>query len=97
MVSPLLAGSLVTWSPDAPACWHYIWTPGPMRIVCSRWDDGKASEYSQRFGGIPRKQGWIVLVVYDADSTSYYNPPLSVLLRKRHICMEIHERWLWFI
>jgi hypothetical protein len=93
MECPFPIGSLVTWSLDAPRTWRKIWTPGPMTVISSRWDDGTPTEYSMKFGGIPRKPGWVIGVEYDADSTDYYNPPLSILIGKR-IQKEIHEMWL---
>lgn len=94
MPCPFPVRSLVTWSEDAPATWHFIWTPGPMTVISARWDDGAPTEYSMKFGGIPRIPGWIIEVEYDADSTDYYDPPLSLLLGKERIQKEIHEMWL---
>lgn len=68
-----------------------------MLVVSSKWDDGHPSPYSEKFGGIPRKPGWIVTVEYDADSTSYYDPPLSLLLKKTRLKMDVHEQWLTLI
>lgn len=87
-------GSMVTWAADAPESWRYIYAPGPMKVVALRFDDGAPSDYSQKFGGIPRKPGWIVMVEYDADASPYYDPPLSVLLDTKTIRKEIHQMWL---
>ncbi len=95
--NPFTVGSQVIWSEKAPKSWHFIWTPGPMVVISSRWDDGHPSEYSQKFGGVPREPGWIITVEYDADSTDYYDPPLSSLLGKKKLQEEIHQRWLSLI
>lgn len=94
MNSPFLIGTRVAWAEDAPKSWHFIYTPGPMFVASACWDDGKASEYSQKFGGIPREPGWIILVEYDADLTDYYNPPLSFLTGMDRLQKEIHQKWL---
>jgi len=94
MSCPFPLGSLVAWSKDAPATWHVVHTPGPMTVVSVRRDEGAPSEYSMKFGGIPRVPGWMVTVEYDADSTGYYDPPLSLLLGKKRIQGEIHQMWL---
>lgn len=95
MMSPPYAdGSLVTWAPDVPSTWHYTITPGPMVVISSRWDDGHPTEYSMRFGGIPRQPGWIVTVEFDADSTDYYDPPRSILFGNKRLQKELHEKWL---
>src|SRR3989344_1563648 len=100
MPCPFPLGSLVTWSNDAPETWHYIWTPGPMTVVSAYWHDGTPSDYFQqfvdRFKGSrpPRTPGWIVTVEYDADSTTYYDPPLSYYFHKQRIQSQIHQMWL---
>jgi len=92
--SSFLIGSLVTWSEDIPESWRFIYTSGPMTVVSVRWDDGIASEYSEKFGGISREPGWIINVEYNADSTTYYDPPLSLLCGVGKLQKEIHQRWL---
>ena len=94
MVDPFLVGSRVTWTKNIPQSWRYIYTPGPMMVISSHWDAGHPSLYSQRFGGIPRQPGWIITVRYKADSTNYYDPPLSLLRGKTRFQIEIHEQWL---
>ena len=97
---PFPIGSLVTWSDDAPQTWRFIYTPGPMMVVETRFHDGTPSEYLMMFvRAFPsdkpaRTPGWIVTVEYDADSTDYYNPPLSFLLGKKRITKDVHEKWL---
>lgn len=94
MGSPFSIGSSITWANEAPQTWHFIFTPGPMQVVSARWDAGRPTEYSLRFGGISRAPGWIITVEYDADSTKYYDPPLSILIGKKRLKEEIHEQWL---
>lgn len=91
---PFAIGSLVTWVDNVPSTWRFTITPGPMQVVLCRWDDGTPSEYSMKFGGIPRIPGWIVIVEYDADSTNYYDPPLSNLLGLTRLRREFHQMWL---
>lgn len=93
---PFRVGSKVTWVRHAPKTWRFTVTPGPMKVVAMRWDRGKPSEYSMMFGkgGIPRKPGWIVTIEYDATSTKYYDPPLSLIFGKDRIRKEVHEMWL---
>jgi hypothetical protein len=91
---PFPVGSMVTWVDDAPVTWRYIWTPGPMKVISARWDDGEPTEYAIKYYfPIPRVPGWQICVEYDADSTSYYDPPLSLLIGPR-IRKEVHEMWL---
>ncbi len=92
--APFSVGSLVTWSADAPENWTYLFTPGPMTVLSARWDDGTPSRYSMQFGGIPRKPGWIITVEYDADATSYYDPPLSLIFHSKTLVKELHQMWL---
>jgi hypothetical protein len=92
---PYPPGTLVTWNADAPDTWHYIYTPGPMRVIDSFYHTGDASDYAKQFHpeGMGIKPGWIYTVDYDPDSTSYYDPPLRLLygpLLKRMV----HERWI---
>lgn len=95
MLCPYKAGDLVTWVDEAPKDWRYVITPGPMTVVSARWTDGKPNELAKKFdGGFEFKPGWIILVEYDADSTNYYDPPLSLLLGKKRIPKELHEMWL---
>ncbi len=100
MECPFIKDSWVTWSEKAPETWRFIWTPGPMRVVSAYWNDGTPSEHqkalAKQFGVDEplRMAGWIVTVVYDVDSTSYYNPALSVFFGARLIRTEIHEAWL---
>jgi len=94
MESPFAVGSLVTWANDAPQTWRFIYTPGPMTVISARFDDGQQGEYAKRFGGIPRTPGWIITVEYDADSTDYYDPPLSYYFHKQRIQSQIHQMWL---
>ncbi len=84
----------VTWSPDAPKSWRFIWTDKPMLIISARWDDGVSSSYADQFGGLPRTPGFVVIVEYEADSTSYFDPPRSLLFNKRKLQMEVHSIWL---
>jgi hypothetical protein len=93
---PFSIGSEVTWKRSAPKTWHFTITPGPMKVVSVRWDDGRPTEYSMQFGegGIPRKPGWIITIEYDATSTEYYDPPLSLFFGKDRIEEEVHEMWL---
>ena len=96
MECPFQNGDIVTWMKKAPKTWRFTLTPGPMTVVSARWSDGKATQYSMQFGegGIPRKPGWIVTVEFDATSTDYYDPPLSLLFDRDRIQKEIHECWL---
>lgn len=98
MQCPFPVDSKVTWTEDAPATWRFIWTPGPMTVISARWDNGTPNEYEmlfkEAFGGQDRIPGWIILIEYDADSTSYYDPPLSLLLGRKRLQMEVHEMWL---
>ena len=91
---PFAEGSLVTWSSDAPKTWHFIWTPGPMIVISSKWSDGAPTEYSMIFGGISRTPGWVITIEYDADSTKYYDPPLGLILGKARLQKQVHEDWL---
>ncbi len=93
---PFPVFSWTKWSPDAPSEWRYLFTPGPMKVVAAYYHDGVANEYAKKFGpnGFDFKPGWIVTVEYNADSTSYYNPPLSLLLGKKRIRKQLHEMWL---
>jgi hypothetical protein len=93
MNRPFAVGSNVTWSDGVPEAWRIIWTPGPMKVISARFDEGKPSKYSMKFGGIPRTPGWIILVEYDADATLYYDPSLRGLCGSR-IQKEIHQKWL---
>ena len=95
-ISHFRNGSFVTWSANAPKDWHYTWTPEPMMVVSSRWTDGTPTKYALMFGpnGLDFKPGWIITIEYDADTTKYYDPPLSLLLGKKRIQKEIHEMWL---
>ncbi len=95
MGCPFPVDSIVTWARDTPDTWHYTITPGPMKVVSARGDEGKPSEYSLRFceGGIPRTPGWIITIEFDGDKTTYYDPPLSIFFGK-WIKKEIHEKWL---
>lgn len=71
-----------------------------MKVVSAYWHDGRPSEYLQqfvdRFGGKrpSRTPGWIITVEYDADSTDYYDPPLSLIVGKKRITKDVHEMWL---
>lgn len=95
MTGPYEEGTLVTWTDDAPATWRRIYTPGPMTVISARWHDGTPTEYARRFGGgFDFKPGWRITVEYPADSTTYYDPPLSILLQRKTIRTEIHEMWL---
>ncbi len=94
MDCPFPIGSLVTWTDNAPKTWRTVITPGPMKVISFRWDEGHASLYSMQFGGIPRSPGWIINVEYDPDSTDYYDPPLSLLFWQNTFQKEIHEMWL---
>jgi|GEM_PF-2534242 len=91
-------GSLVGWSKDVSPSWYFIWTPGPMKVISFRYTDGSSSEFlkkfEEQFGGEPNKSGWIVTVEYDPDSTTYYDPPRSLLFHKKVLQMEVHEMWL---
>lgn len=95
-------GSSVIWSPCAPKAWRHIWTPGPMTVVGARFNDGTTSEYLMQFivmfgqgsSSPPFVPGWLILVEYDANSTSYYNPPLSTLVCISRIQKKVHEKWL---
>ncbi len=93
---PFLPGSLVTWIPNAPKTWRFIYMPGPMTVVSARYHDGTPSEYAKKFGknGMRITPGWILTVEYDADSTDYYDPPLSLLFGTKRLEKEIHEKWL---
>ena len=96
MRRPFPLGSLVTWNKRAPKTWRFIYTPGPMTVVETYWDDGKPSEYSMRFceGGIQRVPGRILTVEFDATSTEYYDPPLSTFFGEDRITCDVHEMWL---
>lgn len=89
-------GSIVTWTDNAPDTWRFIWTPGPMTVISACWHDGTPSEYAKKFdeNGMCITPGWIITVEYDADSTDYYNPPLSLLLGKEKLEKQVHEKWL---
>ena len=97
---PFPVNTAVTWNSRAPATWRFIHTPGPMVVVDAAWHDGTPSELLQVFvdmfpGKRPaRRPGWIITIEYDADSTSYYDPPLSLLLGKKRITKDVHEMWL---
>jgi len=97
---PFNIGDKVTWDRTAPDYWRWIWTPGPMVVVDAYWHDGTPSEFLMQFmekfpsDRPARIPGWIVVIEYDADSTTYYNPPLSLLLGKKRIQKEVHEKWL---
>lgn len=95
-VCPFRIGSIVMWVPKTPETWRYIYTPGPMRVIDARYHDGTPSEYAKMFGpnGMNITPGWILTVEYGADSTNYYNPPLSLLLGKKRIAKEVHQKWL---
>lgn len=99
-VCPFPIGATVTWTKKAPKYWRWIHTPGPMKVVSAYWHDGMPSPYFQIFvdrfpGKKPaRIAGWIVTVEYDADSTDYYDPPLSLLCGTKRITKDIHEMWL---
>lgn len=103
MPGPFPIGSTVTWSDDAPKTWHFINTPGPMKVVDARYHDGTPSEYLmmfvRKFGGDKpaRTPGWIITIEYDPDSSGYYNPPLSLLLGKKLITKDVHEKWLTLV
>ncbi len=94
--SPFAIGSLVTWSNTVPEAWCRIWTPGPMTVVSAYWHDGIPNEYAKMFGegGMRITPGWILTVEYDPDASGYYNPPLSLLLGKKKITKDVHEKWL---
>ena len=92
--SKFTEGSLVKWAPGTPENFYFLYTPGPMTVLSARWSDGEPSEYSMQFGGIRFDPGWIVTVEYDADSTSYYDPPLSSIFGKDRLVHDFHEKWL---
>lgn len=96
METPFRVGEIVRWSDEAPSEWQYLFTPGPMAVVGMHYHDGVANDYAKMFGpnGFDFKPGWIVTVEYDADSTSYYNPPLSFYFNKKRIMKQLHEMWL---
>lgn len=93
-------GTNVTWNSRAPANWRFVHTPGPMIVVGTEWHDGTPSELLQTFVDMSpskrpaRRPGWILTVEYDADSTDYYDPPLSLLLGEKRITKDVHEMWL---
>ena len=92
---PFAAGDTVNWVEGVPSTWLYIWTPGPMKVVSARYSDGQPSYYAKTYYfTLDFRPGWIITVEYDADSTDYYDPPLSVLLGRKRIRKEIHEMWL---
>ena len=97
MTSPFPIGSLVIWSKDALKTWHFTVTPGLMKVISARWDDGTPSEYSMQFGGIPRTPGWIITIEFDGNNTTYYDPPLTTFFGTRWIQKEIHEKWLTLV
>lgn len=96
MKCPFEKGDIVVWSDDAPKEWWYIHTPGPMKVVDFWWSDGIPTKYAMMFGsnGMDFRPGWIVTVEYDADSTSYYDPPLSLILHQKEIRKMVHQMWL---
>ncbi len=93
---PFQTGEKVTWSDDSPSNWKFLHTPGPLVVVSAFYQDGVPNTYARLFGesGMGFKPGWILEVEYDADSTSYYDPPLSLLFGKKRIVKMVHEMWL---
>lgn len=96
MDCPFTKGDSVTWSQDAPSNWRFLHTPGPMTVVEATYHDGIPTEYSKMFGetGMGIQAGWIVTVEYDADSTSYYDPPLKFYFGTNRVVKMLHEKWL---
>lgn len=93
---PFSIGELVTWSVRVPSEWKFLHTPGPMIVVNTFYQDGIPNNYARRFGmgGMGFLSGWILEIEYEADSTSYYDPPLSILFGKKRIVKLVHEVWL---
>jgi hypothetical protein len=93
---PFAPGALVTWTKDAPKTWHFIHTPGPMKVVSAYWHHGRPSEYAKMFGpnGMEITPGWIIRVEYDADASDYRDPPLSLLIGSPTVQNDFHELWL---
>lgn len=90
---PLLqVGNVVMWTDDSPETWRFIHTPGPMTVVSVWHHDGEPSDYARRFG-VRIDPGQMCEVEYDADSTDYYNPPLSLTMGKR-LTKVVHSKWL---
>jgi len=93
-------GTTVTWNSRAPKTWCFVHTPGPMVVVDAQWHDGTPSELLQTFVDMfpskrpARRPGWILTIEYDADSTDYYDPPLSLLLGEKRVTKDVHEMWL---
>ena len=94
MRCPFETGDEVTWADSVPREWLFIWTPGPMTVVSFWWHNGRPSKFARMFGITPRAPAWMVTVEYDPDSTDYYDPPLSIILGKPLLRMDIHEKWL---
>jgi hypothetical protein len=95
VICPYKTGDIVIWNDDAPKDWRMIYTPGPMTVISAWWQDGRPSEYAKKFdGGFNFKPGWILEVEYDADSTDYYDPPLSLIFGSKRIRKQFHQMWL---
>jgi hypothetical protein len=94
---PFAIEQKVVWADKIPnQAWLYTMTSEPMVVVAMEWYDRPPSAYALKFGptGLDFKSGWRITVEYDADSTNYYDPPLSLILDKKRITAVIHEMWL---
>lgn len=94
---PFTIGQQVTWIQTLPnPSWRYTITPGPMVVVDATWCINRPSDLALLFGpnGFEFEAGWRITVEYDADSTDYYDPPLSIILGRKRLTGIFHETWL---